>query len=103
MQWALTKPVQVSARSRARCPSTTLTLELVPGPKLVLGHQNKAMFRLVSMPGHRALAASLNRALVLTIFFFVIMNESEGLVKYFRVPMLKAVYQLKIILVISIS
>ena len=37
-----------------------LPLEIVP--KLVIGHHQKAMFRLVPVSGHWARAASLNRA-----------------------------------------
>ena len=46
-----------------------LPLKLVPGtvPKFVLGHQQKAMFRLV--PGYRSQASSLNGALHVKSFY----------------------------------
>ena len=56
--------VQTGARSRERCPNwcsgtnKRLCSDWCPfpgtEPKLVLGHQQKAMFRLVPVPGHGA-------------------------------------------------
>ena len=50
------KPVQTSARAWARCPSTTAgASDRVPGtlPKLFLGYQQKAVFRLELVPGNQ--------------------------------------------------
>ena len=67
MQQALTKtcPGQVPAPGHG---ARVLPLELVPVPGhgaqiCARGRQQKAMIRLVSVPGHRAWAPSLNRAL----------------------------------------